>query len=341
MNRLKVFLKSPEKKNLFKMTKEFFTLMIKKKEIPFYYFKYLYQKDIPNYLDYLSLTEQRKIQLHPTLHTPNYVALINNKLYFSLLSKHTKIKMPKLLGFNFKTSFFYNNEVVQIYNVEGLNLFLENIFYRENVNGIFFRPPSDYGGKGCFKITRLNFKKQLVEVYNILKTGDFVYTEVIEQHSLINQIHSKSINTLRLVSLRTSKNEIEIISAYIRFGVGDNIVDNASSGGFFVGINIENGTLKAVGYFKPEFGGQKPTEHPDSGFRFNGFEIPFYEEACESVINASRIIPDRLIGWDVAITPDGPVIIESNAEPGMHTSDIAYGGLLRNPYVKELMGELN
>ena len=340
MNRLKVFLKSPEKKNLFKMAKEFLTLMIKKKEIPFYYFKYLYQKDIKNYLDYLSLQEQRKFQLHKSLHNPEYVTLINNKLYFNLFSDKTAIKRPKFISFNLQTRFFYNDETIRIESKEELFHFFEKIFDDTKVAGLFFRPPSDYGGKGCFKITKENLDVNLNEVYETLKTGTFVHTEVIKQNAAINKIHSKSVNTLRIITLSTHDSEIEIISVFIRFGVGDSVVDNASSGGFFVGVNIESGTLKRIGYFKPGFGGKKPTRHPDSNFKFEGFKIPYYKEACESVINAAKVIPDRLIGWDVAITDEGPIIVESNAEPNMHTSDIAYGGLLRNNHVKKVLKEL-
>ena len=36
------------------------------------------------------------------------------------------------------------------------------------------------------------------------------------------------------------------------------------------------------------------------------------------VKKASKIIPEvKYIGWDVAITPDGPVIIEGNCYPGV------------------------
>ena len=336
MNRIKVFLKNPEKKRIAKMVKEVLILMFNKKEIPFYYFKYLYRKDVVNYLDYLSLGEQRKIQFHKALHNPEYVTLINNKLYFHLLSEKTAIKTPKLLSYNFQSNFFYDNRVVQIESKEEFAHFFTTLFKDANVEGVFFRPPSDYGGKGCFKMT----KAQLDKAYETLMTGDFVHTEVIEQHEGINKINRESINTLRIISLITSKGTTEIISAFIRFGVGNSVVDNASSGGFFVGINLEDGTLKPYGHFLPEYGGEKITEHPDSGFKFEGFKIPYYKEACKSIIEGVKVIPDRLIGWDVAITPNGPVIIETNAQPHMQMSNIAYGGLLKNSHVKELMQEL-
>ncbi len=322
------------------MIKEVVTLMIKKREIPFYYFKYLYRKEATNYLDYISFKEQLLLVDHRTLHNPDYVALINNKLYFALFCERTSINTPKLISYNFGTSFFFNNEVIQITNKANLITFFENLFDLNKIDALFFRPPSDYGGKGCFKITKLDIQNNLEGLYENLINGNFVHTKVIKQHDDINKIHSKSVNTMRIVSLLTFEGTTEIISAFFRFGVGDGVVDNATSGGFFVGVNLEDGILKSIGHYLPEHGGKEITEHPDSGFKFEGFKIPYYKEACDLVIDTAKIIPDGLIGWDVAITPNGPIIIEANAEPHIPISDIAYGGLLKNKHVKKLVEEL-
>jgi len=81
------------------MIKEVLILTIKKREIPFYYFKYLYRKDAIDYLDHLSLKEQIKIQTHPTIHKAEYYNVINNKLLFSVLSEKLSLKAPELLSF--------------------------------------------------------------------------------------------------------------------------------------------------------------------------------------------------------------------------------------------------
>jgi hypothetical protein len=50
--------------------------------------------------------------------------------------------------------------------------------------------------------------------------------------------------------------------------------------------------------------------HPDTGVRFEGHAVPFYEEAV-------ALCRRFLIGWDVAITPRGPLILEPNLFPGL------------------------
>ena len=66
-------------------------------------------------------------------------------------------------------------------------------------------------------------------------------------------------------------------------GIGDSYLDNISKGGLFVGIDIENETLKEVAYTTIAEGYCKTfLSHPDSGITFKGFKIPFYDKAKEA-----------------------------------------------------------
>ena len=77
-------------------------------------------------------------------------------------------------------------------------------------------------------------------------------------------------------------------------------------------------------------------EHPDSKVSFEGLKVPFFKEAKKLVLDSVEKLPNKLIGWDVAITKTGPVIVEANASPHIPMSDMAYGGLLRNKHIKEV-----
>ncbi len=340
ISRIRVFIKDRNKKSFLKIIREIFILLITKKEIPFYYFKFLYRKDVKNYLDYLSTKEVVAIGSSQTLHKPEYKSLFNNKLIFALFCEKASINSPKLISHNFGSRFCFNNENEKITTKEALVLFFEKVFTSLDTEAIFFRPPSEYGGKGCFKITKEALISEINDRYETIINGRFVHTEIINQHEEINKIHSKSVNTIRIISLITSEGDIELICSFMRFGVGNSPVDNASSGGFFVGVNLDDGTLKPSGLYMLEYGGGDIYEHPDSGFKFEGFKIPYFEEACKEVINAVKVIPDRFIGWDIAITQNGPLIVEANWDPHIFLSDYAYGGLLKNEHIKKLVSDL-
>ena len=53
--------------------------------------------------------------------------------------------------------------------------------------------------------------------------------------------------------------------------------------------------------------------HPDSGVRFRDFLVPQWPMLREAAKHAAAAFPEfRTVGWDVALTPDGPVILEGN-----------------------------
>jgi hypothetical protein len=53
--------------------------------------------------------------------------------------------------------------------------------------------------------------------------------------------------------------------------------------------------------------------HPDSGVRFEGFQVPLWDELCSLMDDvAIKFLPFRNIGWDVAVTPKGVFIVEAN-----------------------------
>jgi hypothetical protein len=56
--------------------------------------------------------------------------------------------------------------------------------------------------------------------------------------------------------------------------------------------------------------------HPVTGAPVTGRRIEHWGRICETALAGHRAFSDRmLLGWDVALTPDGPVLIEANAYP--------------------------
>ena len=67
-------------------------------------------------------------------------------------------------------------------------------------------------------------------------------------------------------------------------------------------------------------GDGKPVErHPETGAPIAGTVVPFWREARELVSRAHGQAFSHFVflGWDVAITAEGPVLIETNSNPGV------------------------
>ena len=53
--------------------------------------------------------------------------------------------------------------------------------------------------------------------------------------------------------------------------------------------------------------------HPDTGAVIAGHTLPLWEEAVAVTLRAHDAEPvSPAIGWDVALTPEGPVLLEAN-----------------------------
>lgn len=339
---LGVFLNDSDKKNAFKIIKEIIQFTYIKKAIPTDYFrKYLYRNDVLNIKNYLSYKEYNSILLSNKIVLPEVSALLQNKLCFHLVCEKYGIKTPKLISYNFKNSFYYNSKPITLQNLEHLMAFFENVFTTEKVNALFLKPIDGIGGKGCFLLHKENLKNQLLDSEQRLLNNSFLHEEYVLQHPDVNTIHDKSINTLRIVTSIDKKHVSQVVSVLMRFGVGKSITDNLSTGGFYISVDLATGQLAGIGRQDVVMGGNVFTAHPDSKQVLEGFKVPFFKQACDLVLEANRYFPNRIIGWDVAITATGPVIIEANHNPSLDVSDIAYGGYCKHPSIKEILKDIS
>lgn len=134
--------------------------------------------------------------------------------------------------------------------------------------------------------------------------------ELVVQHKELSKLNPNSVNTIRIFTYKQ-----RCIAAVIRMGIGERHVDN---GGVFAPLDIEYGIVVNGAYsLSYTFNiTECQTVHPTSGIFLPGFQIPFWKECVSMVEEASGLIKGiPLVGWDVAITESGPIIIEANSEP--------------------------
>ena len=69
--------------------------------------------------------------------------------------------------------------------------------------------------------------------------------------------------------------------------------------------------------------------HPVTQTEFLNFQIPYWDNLKRMAIKAQKEFDHmKSIGWDIAITPEGPVIIEANQNWGTVGLQATNGGLL-------------
>lgn len=94
-------------------------------------------------------------------------------------------------------------------------------------------------------------------------------------------------------------------------GLSGSFTDNACSGGIYAAIDIEKGVI-CTPAVSDDFEVQYYT-HPSTGVQIPGFKIPMWEDVLKMIHSCYDALPyAKYVGWDIAISIDGPLIIEAN-----------------------------
>ncbi|MCL1866444.1 MAG: hypothetical protein FWF82_03440, partial [Oscillospiraceae bacterium] len=184
---------------------------------------------------------------------------------------------------------------------------------------VIAKPTDSICGKGIEKVTAADCdSSDLKSVYDRLIANNQLLTEeYIVQHEDLSRLHPESVNTLRFMTIvgdgYSDNKPVHVMFRALRVGSGGNVVDNFNSGGMFVLVD-EDGTVSTHAINKNT---EMYESHPETGVTFKGYKIPFFHEAEEMVREAALVVAGiRYVSWDVAVTPDGVVLVEGNHNPG-------------------------
>lgn len=224
------------------------------------------------------------------------VILLRDKfLFYKYISSH-KIPVPEVFGF-YQNGFLFDNTFKPINPTDIKN---ETNFFIKEIDGecaSFVKKMKDYNS--------------FLEIKDSLSKGSYIFQKGLTQSPEMSKINPEAINTLRIVTVNNN-NHIEVLSALLRIGTKiTGNVDNWAKGGIAIGVQ-KNGFLKKYGFFKPSFG-KKISAHPDTNIEFEKFQIPHFQEALDLACNAHKVFYGiHSIGWDIAFSTDGLMIIEGN-----------------------------
>lgn len=336
-----------ERKKLFRIFRELIQLTIFHKAFPDHYFsRHLYRKEVLNIKDYLPNKFLYKASL--ALNDLDAATLLRNKLFFDLFYSQYIQNLPRVMMHNHGNVFMIGSERQLIDSPEKFESLVFDILQKKSTNQSVFikKMYESYGGKNIFKLTEVSFPmegERLIELYDNIIKNAYLFQDTIVQHADLDRLNPSCINTIRMDSFIDQEGKCELVSAFIRMSTSGSFVDNISSGGCYVGVDLETGELKEQGYSSITVGsGEIITSHPQTGIVFGGYKIPFFSEAKNLVLEVAGLIPKlRLIGWDIAITEKGPVLIEGNCGYDITANDMAYGGYRANPVFRKVLEELN
>ena len=215
------------------------------------------------------------------------------------------------------------NEFNEIFNdyLKRKWLYLENISYDvfnswiKDLDRIIAKPNNDSGGHGIELLNKEDFNSTKDMYEYLISKNLLLVEEVINQHKDLEEIYPKSVNTVRIITLK-HKDKVNFITAFLRIGNNNTFVDNTSSGGMLTMIDLNRGVT-----LFPACDGDMNIyfNHPITKCKLEGIEIPYFDELKELVTELSYKIKEiNYIAWDIAITDNGPVVVEGNPYPGYY-----------------------
>lgn len=143
-------------------------------------------------------------------------------------------------------------------------------------------------------------------------TSRLLVQKRLTNHADLGPLTSGALCTMRILTCREPGATPTIVFAAYRMAVGDVPADNFHFGGIIAPIDLRTGRIgpalrRRTRVLEPV------THHPDTGALIAGHQIPYWTESLALALRAMEAAADRMaIGWDVATTPDGPVLIEGN-----------------------------
>ncbi len=264
------------------------------------YCGFKYQAGYYDYLEfefYLLNKNQRSTYLTRGLNN-EIIRKYNNKDKFNLFDDKVK--------FNEIFNKYLNRDWLLLDNLDEFEKFIKN------KKKIIVKPIDGVGGVGI-EIININSRTDVSKLFDRLKKNNQLLVEsVIIQHNDLNKLYDKSVNTIRMFTFYKD-GKVHYLSGILKIGNGG-VVDNFSSGGMYTFLD-ENGVVMVPAIDRDD---NIIKIHPVSKKEILGFKVPLYKEAIDLVKKAALEVEDvSYVGWDVAISDDGPVIVEGNCFPGV------------------------
>lgn len=262
--------------------------------------------------DYINLTKEEKKTHVTTKSFYKILSYLNDKNYREVMNN--KILFNKVFKDYIKRDFID----LRVCSKEDF------IKFCEGKEIVFSKRVRDFGGHGVSKIVLKD--KDLEKLYEeINERKEFLVEEAIVQHEVLNKINPYAVNSFRVVTL-VKDGKAHILGNALRINTDDAVAIGCEDA--YMRLDEEGKICSRV---LDDYANVYES-HPMIKVPFKDLKIPYVKEAFEMCIEAALEVPEvRYVGWDVAITENGPVMMEGNEWP-------SYGLIQFNKFNDEKIG---
>lgn len=177
----------------------------------------------------------------------------------------------------------------------------------------------------------------VVEYMEALSTSGYLFQDCLAPAPFAAAAFGSIVPSVRLLVLFAGAEPV-VESAVIKIPSGRNVADNYWRGSNMLGaLALDSGAItRVISGFEPDL--VEHETHPETGARLLGLAIPNFDEVCRTALKAASVFPGiRTQSWDVALTPEGPVLLEFNFGGDLNLHQLAHRrGALTDSFVEHL-----
>jgi hypothetical protein len=153
--------------------------------------------------------------------------------------------------------------------------------------------------------------------------GGYLLQCRLDPHPAVRALVGNRLATVRVMTMLT-RDGPEILRAAWKIPAGNNIADNFwRPGNLLATLDLDSGRVIRV-VCGSGLSQQAVMRHPDTGAELIGIEVPLWRPLTKLALEAAAALNDvPLIGWDMAATERGAVIVEPNFTPDFIMPQIA------------------
>jgi hypothetical protein len=279
-------------------------------------------------------------KMHDACNDPHWFAVVHDKLLFHAAMLGVGLPVPQLLATHHAT-----RRVPGIPSLTGAEEIAT--FLRERSIYPLFGKPID----GMFSLGTFSAVSCLADDHTLalhdgtrVAVADFaaglaerqaghLLQECLQPHPEVAATTGDRLSSVRLLVLLTQEGPL-ITRAVCKIPTGSHVADNFWRAGNMLGaVDCESGEIRRV---VRGVGAEMTVNatHPDTGQTIVGIRLPLWSQIRELCRSAALTLPGvRTQSWDVAMTRNGPVLLEVNFGGDLNLAQLAWGtGILDDTY---------
>lgn len=151
----------------------------------------------------------------------------------------------------------------------------------------------------------------------------YLFQEMVRPHRDLIPAIGERLATVRILTIATPDGPKPFRAGW-KLPAAGNVADNFwRAGNMLAGLDFETGRIARV-TSGVGFETRDVTHHPDTGAGLIGLAVPDWERMKAVAVEGAKVLRHfGIIGWDMAATDDGPVIVEANETPDFGLVQIA------------------